>query len=838
MKQRKIIVLALFSSLLIMLLPINNVQALTGSFHLVTSKDNGDSYLGLFSNNQFIFVACGADGLRIYNKTSHNLLTTTYDSGYYNDVDVYDIWVFVAGGSVGLHSYRFVYNNDSDYSLTLNDTSYDAYVDDYYTVFADPNSGNVFCGVGGDGIYAYSYDYDTGALTPAGNQLDDDGSAGYKGITTDGSYIYTACGGDGLRAYIWDGAVFTLDDTIDDATDSYYDVIVGYDSNIYTAVGVNGTYVYSYAPGFNYVYNRTDSAGMRYTWLWLNDTVIYYSCQTEGLRAYLYYNTTSFQMDYLDVVHPVATTCIAVAGDEHYVYYSAYNAGLYTYTFNLTETIPITAPSIQTDPASGVTAISAQLNGQVIDDGGESCTVRFEWGTTLSYGNVTSNQTKTTGQLFNASLSGVLSPNTIYHFRAVGNNTNSTDNGADQMFTTLVKDPDITTNPATTISPTGATLNGIVTDDGGEQCQVWFEWGYTALYGNTTSNQYKTTGQTFSAVLGTLTQGETYHFRAVGNNSHDIDYGSDDLFTTGITAPTITTNPASGISMTGATLNGIVTDDGGETCYVSFEWGTTPAYGNTTITQYKTIGQSFSASLAGLLTPATVYHFRAVGNNTNTTDNGIDRIFTTSTTTTIPIITTNIATTILSTSATINGLVTDDGWETCYVWFQWGTTVGYGNTTTIQYKTTGQSFSIALSGLSPDTTYHFRAFGNNTNTTSYGIDRTFKTLTLHINVSWTHIFDDIGIMFTGGNHTLPNGTVIPVVGIFGGGMDTNALLGIFIFLILFVLTALFGMGMLVGSVVLIPTVFAVIGYIPELRIIVAIIVGILFGLGLNRLVRR
>ena len=645
MKQRKIIVIALFSSFLLLLLPINNVQALTGSFNLVTSKDNGDSYSGLCSNNQFIFVACGADGLRIYNKTSHNLLTTTYDAGYYNDVDVSDIWVFVSAGSAGLMSYRFVYNSDVDYSLTLNDTIYNASVDDYYTVFADSVSGNVFCGCGGDGVYAYSYDYDTGALTLAGNQLDDDGSAMYRGVTTDGSFIYTACGGDGLRAYIWDGSTFTLDDTIDDATDSYYDVIVAYDSNIYTAVGVNGTYVYSYAPGFNFVYNRTDSSGMSYTWIWLNDTVIYYSCQTEGLRAYLYYNTTSFQMDYLDVVHPVATTCIAVAGDEHYVYYSAYNAGLYTYTFNLSETTPITAPDIQTDPATGVSSISATLNGQIIDDGGENCTVRFEWGTTLAYGNVTSNQSKTTGQTFTATLSGVL-------------------------------------------------------------------------------------------------------------------------------------------------------------------------------------------------LPSTTYHFRAVGNNTNTSDDGIDRFFTTSANTTIPNITTNIATTVLSTSATINGLVTDDGGETCYVWFQWGTTVGYGNTTIIQYKTTGQTFSITLSSLTANTTYHYRAFGNNSNTTSYGIDRTFKTLTLHVNVPWTSIFDDIGVMFTGGNHTLPNGTVIPVVGIFGGGLDTNSFLGIFIFLILFVLTALFGMGMLVGSVIFIPSVFAVIGYIPELNIIVAIIVGIIFGLGLNRLVRR
>lgn len=66
----------------------------------------------------------------------------------------------------------------------------------------------------------------------------------------------------------------------------------------------------------------------------------------------------------------------------------------------------------------------------------------------------------------------------------------------------------------------------------------------------------------------------------------------------------------------------------------------------------------------------------------------------------------------------------------------------------------------------------------------------------------------------------------------------DMLFGLFIFMILFILTLMFGLGMLVGSVVIIPSLFAVFQYIPDLRIIVAIICGLVFGLGLHRLVRR
>lgn len=78
----------------------------------------------------------------------------------------------------------------------------------------------------------------------------------------------------------------------------------------------------------------------------------------------------------------------------------------------------------------------ATLNGTLTDDGGEACDVRFQWGTTIAYGNDTAWQPgKVTGNTFSANISG-LRRATTYHFRAQARNSGGTGNGADQTFYT------------------------------------------------------------------------------------------------------------------------------------------------------------------------------------------------------------------------------------------------------------------------------------------------------------------------------------------------------------------------------------------------------------------
>ena len=96
---------------------------------------------------------------------------------------------------------------------------------------------------------------------------------------------------------------------------------------------------------------------------------------------------------------------------------------------------------------------------------------------------------------------------------------------------------------------------------------------------------------------------------------------------------------------------------------------------------------------------------------------------------TAPVVTTKPATYVASFSATLNGSVDPNGLTTS-VYFQYGTTTGYGFTTAPHTKTGNrpQSVSANISGLTASTTYHFRIVATNSAGTRYGSDRTFTTL--------------------------------------------------------------------------------------------------------------
>ena len=93
----------------------------------------------------------------------------------------------------------------------------------------------------------------------------------------------------------------------------------------------------------------------------------------------------------------------------------------------------------------------------------------------------------------------------------------------------------------------------------------------------------------------------------------------------------------------------------------------------------------------------------------------------------LPEVATGPATEIGLTEATINGLLEDDGGILCDVAFEWGLTESYGNITPVQGKVAGEYFSQLITGLEPDTMYHFRAVASNVFGLSHGIDRAFRT---------------------------------------------------------------------------------------------------------------
>ncbi len=398
----------------------------------------------------------------------------------------------------------------------------------------------------------------------------------------------------------------------------------------------------------------------------------------------------------------------------------------------------VDVPNATTEAATQVTAEGATLNGTVNPNGAET-TVTFEYGLTTDYGTTAPAEESplpagTGGQAVSASITG-LQPGVTYHYRVVASNTAGETVGTDQTFTTGAADPFAITDPATNVEGRTATLNGTVNPNGGETT-VTFEYGVTPDYGTTAPAEESplpagTGDQSVRAAITDLQPGTTYHYRVVAENSAGTTAGDDQTFTTGTAPPIALTEAATEISSSGATLNGVV-DPGGLETTVTFEYGLTPDYGGTAPAEESPLtgsgDQDVSAALADLQ-PGTTYHYRVVATNSAGTDGGEDRTFTTAPAP--PTATTDAAGDVTAEGATLNGTVNPNGAETT-VTFEYGLTTDYGTTAAAEESplpagTGGQAVSVALEGLQPGVTYHYRVVASNTAGEATGADRTFTT---------------------------------------------------------------------------------------------------------------
>ncbi|MEK7612212.1 MAG: hypothetical protein AAB407_02635 [Patescibacteria group bacterium] len=420
-------------------------------------------------------------------------------------------------------------------------------------------------------------------------------------------------------------------------------------------------------------------------------------------------------------------------------------------SFTTTDNPPTgSLPTVITKPATNVSQTSATLNASVNPEG-KNTDVWFEWGTSQSLGNATNQQSAGSGSSFvNVSKSiNNLSPNTTYYFRAVGASNVGASEGTILSFTTQGggqsgSAPNITTLSAYSIEQTSATLQGSANPNG-NSTNAWFEYGTSQSLGNTVGNQNVGSGNgsvNYSFSIQNLSPNTTYYFRAVGSNSYGTTQGSILSFTTQAnqssgSAPSATTNSASGVGQNSALLNGTVNPNGGFTD-VRFEWGTSFSLGNTVGSQ--TVGNgngnvNVSASLFNL-SQNTTYYFRVVAQNSSGTTFGSILSFTTQGGNTgggggsgSPFVNTIFSSNISANSATLHGSVNPNSAFTSG-WFEYGTSQFLGNSTASMGIGSGNSslnFSSTIQNLAPNTTYYFRAVGQNTFSTSYGSILSFTT---------------------------------------------------------------------------------------------------------------
>ncbi|HKT82634.1 MAG TPA: RHS repeat-associated core domain-containing protein [Solirubrobacterales bacterium] len=195
-------------------------------------------------------------------------------------------------------------------------------------------------------------------------------------------------------------------------------------------------------------------------------------------------------------------------------------------------------------------------------------------------------------------------------------------------------------------------------------------------------------------------------------------------------APIVTTEAASSVGETKATLKGQVNPHGYATTY-QFEYGTTTSYGTKVPTTAESIGSgkanvAVSKAISGLK-GNTLYHYRASATNAYGTTVGADKTFTTPK---LPVVTTE-ASYPGQTTGRIDGTIEPFGTSATYQ-FEYGTTTSYGSLApTTPGGVPGGLGPIAvfqkLSGLAPGTTYHYRLTATNGVGTAKGLDKVFTT---------------------------------------------------------------------------------------------------------------
>lgn len=305
---------------------------------------------------------------------------------------------------------------------------------------------------------------------------------------------------------------------------------------------------------------------------------------------------------------------------------------------------------------------------------------------------------------------------------------------------------DTSTEAATEVTRTGATLHGTLNPAGVTTTDCKFEYGTVASQGYSQSapcaegNTFSgTEDSAVSAAVSGLTPETEYHYRLVVTDANGASQSVAQTFETQAAVKETTTGEATGITWTEATLHGSFDPDGIETNYW-FEYGAgfvlnkkvpLPAppggeggSGTGTVEVSQVIsGLEPSTSPAGK-----TYRYRLVAENSLGKTVGVTQSF--NTLPAVKEVTTLPAGPFTTESITLNGSFNPNGEETHY-YFQWGKTATYGNYAPVGppgADGTGpagvKTVSALISGLEVGVKYHYRLVAVSAHGTTFGADVT------------------------------------------------------------------------------------------------------------------
>jgi len=404
-------------------------------------------------------------------------------------------------------------------------------------------------------------------------------------------------------------------------------------------------------------------------------------------------------------------------------------------------------PSTKTPPVTdggSVTAVlattaTAALNVTSFGKEGSSATVTMTLyrgssatGTALS----TQNRSLSSPGTASFSLTGLTSGST-YTVRFVTKSSNNMTTTDDVTFTTVLnKAPTIASvsvgTPSSSSAPVTVNLSAI--GDGSTsvtlKVEVSTQSNFSSIAKTVTQNNVTATGATTLTVSG-LASATKYYVRVTATGSNGMSSTNTSASFTTVDASI----PSGSFTLGAPTLSAIPVNwsvdsigQGNSSATVYVDYGTTTSYGTSKQAGTATGAKTGTYTITGL-DPETAYHVRVrivAGSKTFTCD-GLSA-------TTLPVGDPAVTGSFKSSTqyaAVVNYALTalGTGASSATIYLDYGTSFSYGSTATIASNVTGtKSGTYTLSGLNPETTYHFRVRAvNNANKTGKTSDFTGTT---------------------------------------------------------------------------------------------------------------
>jgi hypothetical protein len=299
-----------------------------------------------------------------------------------------------------------------------------------------------------------------------------------------------------------------------------------------------------------------------------------------------------------------------------------------------------------------------------------------------------------------------------------------------------------TTEAATLITGTTATLNGTLNPKASATAGYYFAYGRGGTCeGATTEPGAEATGKGIkvSAPLTGLEGNTEYTFCVAAthfeNEITETTFGLPLTFTTHPEKPTTEGGEVTALTPFAASVYTLVNPQNEPTTCV-FEYGIAPAYGNSVPCEPSPLEgeeqQVAAANFSGL-TPAKAYHYRVVATNATGKTTGLEGTFTTLTAE-APVIEGETISQITSSSAKVEAQINPNYQETSYS-LEYATDEALTGAKTVPGAAPlpagfgNQPVSFVLSGLQPRTTYYYRVVATNgTGTTEGAVQPAFTTL--------------------------------------------------------------------------------------------------------------